>query len=94
MYCTCQSCSVTCPIQGLDALFSEWGDQDCHAPILLGWALLNFASKQHSEGLVVFRLLGNRALKAHVFEYLLRVLSSSFFSKNRVSDLSGLHTYV
>ena len=41
-----------CLVQELDALFSEWGDQDSHAPVLLAWALVNFAP-QHSEGLEV-----------------------------------------
>lgn len=57
MGCWDDTAVALCPIQGLDALFSEWGDQDCHAPVLLAWALLNFASKQHSEGLEVCQVI-------------------------------------
>ena len=46
-----------CINQELDALFSEWGDQDSHAPVLLAWVLMNFATQQHSEGLEVHQIM-------------------------------------
>ena len=49
--------SLFCLIQELDALFSECGDQDSHAPVLLAWVLMNFATQQHSEGLEVHQIM-------------------------------------
>ena len=51
--CSDEHLVIVCPIQQLDDLFSKWGDQDCHTPVLLSWALLNFANQPSSADLEV-----------------------------------------
>ncbi|CAI8013266.1 Nucleoporin NUP188 [Geodia barretti] len=70
-------------VEQLDNLFSKWGDQDCLTPVLLSWALLQFAKQQSHTDLEDVRLLGNRALSGGVFQYVRCLLGSPFFSRER-----------
>lgn len=70
-----------CPIQELDDLFSEWGDQDCHAPVLLGWALLSFAHKHHPSGEEVWSSVGGIPNVTHFPLQLFRLLGNRALSE-------------